>query len=189
MSDRSNVWTFVCYPGDSLPENYIQIIDNWHVPTLLSPVHNKDKNGDESEKKKHIHVMLYFGSGANKSFNQVKKLSDQLGATRPEIVRSTNSLIRYFIHRDNPEKAQYRVEDLRAYGGFEYLTAFENYTNDEQCYKFIEDIINSEVIYNLHTLVVELRRRNCNYEAMFVRKHTIYFRSYLDGVYQKIKYK
>lgn len=183
---RSNLWTFIIYPEDSCPSDYISIIGSWVVPVLLSPVHDADKNADLTEKKKHQHVMIYFGSGANKSIEQVKNYSDQLNGTQPFIVESSNSMIRYFIHKDNPEKAQYKIEDLKAFAGFEYMSAFENYTTQTQLYKFIEKFIRDNSMFNYATLIQSLEENNYQYEAMFCRQHTLYFRTYLDGMYQRI---
>lgn len=190
---RSNVWCCVFYP-DSMPSNYLSIIKYWHIPCLLSPIHNADKNGDESEKKTHYHLMLYFGVGANKSKKQVMQYTSQLNGTDPIIVNNTNAMIRYFIHKDNPEKSQrskgdkkdWDINSLMAISGFEYKQAFENYTTDEQMYNFVEDFINTNVIYNYADLIYYLKKHNCYYEAMFVRKHTLYFDKYLTGVYHKI---
>lgn len=188
MSDRSNTWGCVIYPDDSCPDNYIQIIQNWHIAALLSPIHDKDKNGDETEKKKHIHLLIYFGVGQNKSLNQVRQFTDQLNGTIPIIIHNTNAMIRYFIHKDNPEKIQYDINDIVSLSGFEYRLAFENYTTDEQLYCAVEDVIKKEAIYNLVTLEIYLKQHNMNYELMFCRKHIGYFNYYLNSMYQRIKY-
>lgn len=184
---RSNTWTFCIYPGDSLPENYMQIISNWHIPVLISPIHRADKNGDDTEKKKHIHVMMYFGVGANKSIDQVRKFSDQLNACRPQIVHSTNALIRYFVHKDNPEKAQYDIDEIIAFSGFEWRQAFENFTTDQEFYYHIEEIIKSNVISNLVDLQIYMLEHNDVFAYSFVRSHVAYFQRFLDGIYQKIR--
>ena len=181
---RSNCWTFCIYPGDSLPDNYLNRIQNMHIPTLLSPVHDKDLNGNGMEKKKHIHVMMYFGKGANKSFNQVKKFVELLGGCQPEVVNNAPGLIRYFIHKDNPEKFQYSINDLMAFSGFEYLEAFENNYQDSLIYDFIEDFIEDNSINNIVVLIRLLKKQNLRNELNFVRSHTIYFGKYLDGQYQ-----
>ena len=54
--ERFYKWTMIIYPGDSAPENYESIINNWHIPCCLSPIHDQDLNGDETEKKKHQHL-------------------------------------------------------------------------------------------------------------------------------------
>lgn len=184
---RSNLWCCVVYPGDSLPEGYIDIIKGWHVPVLLSPVHDADKNADDTEKKKHIHLMIDFGSGQNKSFEQVHNLTSQLNGTVPIIVNNRSAMVRYFVHKDNPEKHQYDVNDLQVFSGFEFQAAFENYTNELQLYKFIEDTIFDNVIYNYAVLCRYMVAHGYQYEYNFLRKHTLHFKALLDGQYQLIQ--
>lgn len=184
---RSNLWISILYPEDSLPDNFISIIQSWHIPVLLSPVHDADLNADESEKKAHIHMMIDFGSGQNKSFDQVFQLTSKLKGTAPIICHSRNAMIRYFCHKDNPEKHQYQIDDLMSISGFEYAAAFENYTNEVELYKFVENLIYDNVIYNYSVLCKYMDSCNLQYELQFVRKHTIHFRAILDGQWQLIK--
>lgn len=186
---RSNCWTFCVYPDDSLPDDYLNIIQNWHVPTLLSPIHDKDKNGNGMEKKKHIHVFMYFGKGANKSFNQVMKFVKKLNGCQCEVVNNAPGLIRYFVHKDNPEKAKYSINDLVSLSGFEYLEAFENNYQQELIYDFVEDFITDNDIHNIVVLIRSLKKANLKNEVQFVRTHTIYFSKFLDGCYQLNKLK
>lgn len=184
---RSNLWSCVIYPGDSLPDNYLEIIKRWLVPVLLSPVHDADLNADMSEKKKHIHLMIDFGSGQNKSFDQVYSLTSQLNGTIPIIVNNRPAMIRYFIHRDNPEKFQYNINDLVTICGFDYDKAFENYTNELCIYRFIENIIFDNMIYNYAVLCRYMVSKGYQYEYNFLRKHSIHFKALLDGQYQLIQ--
>lgn len=113
--NRSRVWTFCLYP-DSAPEDWLKQLQDRHLQGVVSPLHDADLNGDGSEKKSHWHVYLKFDG--KKSFAQVARISqDLLHGTIPQVVDSPEGLIRYFIHRDNPEKAQYRIEDLIPLGG------------------------------------------------------------------------
>lgn len=183
---RSNLWICVFYPDDSAPEDYEDIIQSWHLPVLLSPIHDADLNADSSEKKKHIHLMIDFGSGQNKSFDQVKNITDQLNGTNPIICQNRSAMIRYFVHKDNPEKHQYEINDLKTFGGFEYVAAFENYSNELQIYKFIEDIIFDNIIYNYAVLCRYMIQHGYQYEYNFLRKHTLHFKALLDGQFQMI---
>ena len=185
--NRSNLWSFVVYPNDSLPKDYLSIIHSWHIPTLLSPIHDKDLNADYTEKKKHIHILLYFGNGQNKSFFQILNYSKQLNGTYPIIVNNANAMIRYFIHKDNPEKNQYSINNLISLHGFEYLKAFDNYTNDELLYDKIESIIEENLFINCAILRKYLKEHNFTEELSFFRRHTIYFKSLMDGNYQNLK--
>lgn len=183
---RSNLWTFIIYP-ESMPNNYLNIINNWHIPCLISPLHNKDIEGSEEEIKAHYHVMLYFGIGANKSINQVKEFSSQLNGTLPFIVNSSIAMIRYFVHKDNPEKQQFDIHDLIALGGFDYLDAFKDNYTDDLMYDRIEDIINDHILFNVKQLQQHLKNNNMTDELRFFRRHTLYFKYLMDGVYQNIK--
>lgn len=109
--ERSRVWTFVGYPGDSLPENWQAILNEMQLTWACSPEHSADVNGDGSEKKNHIHFCLKFPS--NKSFEQIKEISDKLGAPIPQPVRNIVKMCRYFLHLDNPDKTQYQRKDCK----------------------------------------------------------------------------
>lgn len=47
---RTNVFATIVYP-ESAPADWIQIIKDTHVPTLISPLHDKDILPDGSPKK------------------------------------------------------------------------------------------------------------------------------------------
>lgn len=119
MADaRARSWSFIGYPGDSLVENYAEILsDEMHLCWAESPVHDADLNGDGSEKKKHIHFLVVFEG--NKSFEQIQEITDRLHCPIPQKCRNTRALVRYFIHLDNPDKHQYKVEDIKCHGGLE----------------------------------------------------------------------
>lgn len=113
---RSRLWVFVAYP-DSLPENWLEIIADWHTPCCISPLHDRDINADGEPKKPHYHIVLQFTG--NKSFTQIEEMTAPLNCTVPQRVNSLKGQVRYFIHYDNPEKAQYRKEDMKFFGGFD----------------------------------------------------------------------
>lgn len=119
MADnRARVWSFIGYPDDSLPANYASILsDELHLCWAESPVHDADLNGDGSEKKKHIHFVLSFDG--MKSFEQILEITDRLYCPIPQKCRNVRSLVRYFIHLDNPDKHQYKKDDIKCYGGFQ----------------------------------------------------------------------
>lgn len=125
VDTRSRLWVFVCYP-ESLPEDWLDIISGWHVPCCVSPLHDRDVNANGEEKKPHYHVVFQFTG--NKSYDQVMELIAPLNCTIPQKVNSLKGQVRYFIHYDNPDKVQYRKEDMKCFGGFDvdlYLGATE----------------------------------------------------------------
>ena len=111
---RTRIWTFVCYP-DSVPADWEQILtERFNLQWARSPLHDSDFNADETQKKPHWHIVLVFDGV--KRYEQVKEISDTINATIPQKVHNLQGLMRYFIHLDNPEKAQYDIKDIKAVG-------------------------------------------------------------------------
>ena len=117
-SERYRDWTCVVYP-DSAPDNWIDILNKEHLCFGISPLHDQDLNGDETEKKSHWHLYLKF-SGV-KTYDQVCNIIRDLCCTIPKPVHNPVGLVRYFVHIDNPDKHQYLIEDIKCYGGFDKL--------------------------------------------------------------------
>lgn len=112
--DRARTWTFIVYP-ESAPENWRDLLDEYHVPWVESPLHDKDINPDGTVKKAHWHVILLFDG--KKSYEQVKELTDSINAPIPQKTANTKGLVRYLIHMDNPEKYQYKRDDIVCHSG------------------------------------------------------------------------
>lgn len=118
-SKRGRNWVFVIYPGDSLPKGEpFKTLDEEKVPYFLSPLHDKDLNADETQKKPHQHLLLMYDG--NKSESQMNELAEKFVCPRPKMVQNLRSMARYLCHLDNPEKAQYLVEDVKAGYGADY---------------------------------------------------------------------
>lgn len=50
---RSNKWAFLFYK-ESAPGNYLEILESFHIPFILSPWHDRDINRKTGELKKLI---------------------------------------------------------------------------------------------------------------------------------------
>ncbi|MBU5670197.1 replication protein [Peptoniphilus sp. MSJ-1] len=151
-TSRTRNWVFVVYP-ESLPEGWRDIIDGWHVPYLISPIHDMDKNPDGTVKKPHHHVLLMF-SGL-KTYQQIVDLIKPLNGPIPIMCQSVKGMARYFAHIDNPEKHQYSVEDIIAGAGadltellkpssgdrYEMIGEMIQFINDNQVMEFEEIVI------------------------------------------------
>lgn len=138
---RVRNWTVIVYP-ESAPSNWRDIIDEWHIEWVESPLHDKDINADGEPKKPHYHVLLMFGG--LKSYEQVLELIQPLNCPIPKKCHNAKSLVRYMVHLDNPEKAQYRQEDICAHGGVEISdllkpTAAERYTLIKEMIEFVRN--------------------------------------------------
>lgn len=112
--ERTRNWTFVVYP-ESAPKNWRELIDEQHIQWVESPLHDNDMNEDGSTKKPHWHILLMFEG--NKSFEQIKELTDKLNCPIPQKVASAKGLVRYMAHMDNPDKVQYDKSLIIGHGG------------------------------------------------------------------------
>lgn len=116
--DRVRNWTFLVYP-ESSPEDWRDILDDLHIPWVESPLHDKDNNANGEPKKAHWHILILFEG--NKSYIQVKSITDKLNSTIPQKVASAKGLIRYMAHLDNPDKYQYDKGEIIGHGGIDLI--------------------------------------------------------------------
>jgi hypothetical protein len=158
--DRTRNWNFILYP-ESAPENWKDVISETHIEWVVSPLHDKDVNPDGEIKKAHYHITLLFPS--NKSYEQVKELTDSVNAPIPVKCQSVKGSIRYMAHKDNPEKVQYNWEDIVCYGGAD-LSALCAPTATErlQIQKDILDYIRSAEITEFEDIVNYARDNEFN---------------------------
>lgn len=116
--ERTRNWTFVIYPSEGTPPapvNWRDILDDEHIQWIESPLHDKDTNADGTLKKAHIHILVMYEG--NKSFEQIKEITDKLNAPIPQKCASTKGLVRYMCHMDNPDKIQYDKANIIGHGG------------------------------------------------------------------------
>lgn len=122
---RAKDWTFIVYP-ESAPENWRSILaDKFQVKAIISPLHDSDILDDveQTPKKPHYHVILRFDS--KKSFEQIKEITDFLNQPIPQKVKSIEGAVRYLIHADSPDKAQYNQSDIEVIGNIDLERYFK----------------------------------------------------------------
>lgn len=116
LPQRSYNWTTLLYP-ESCVSDIISALQDLKVPCALSPLHDQDICNDTGElKKPHFHLVLHYTS--LKSQRQVKEDLEPLGAVGAEQIRSLRTYVRYLIHADDTDKAQYNLQELKVFNGF-----------------------------------------------------------------------
>lgn len=176
---RSNKWAFIFYE-ESAPSNYLQVLEELHIPFVLSPWHSMDINYETGEiKKSHKHGVFYFSS--LKSYSQVSSIvSDQLNAPKHvEVVLSPKGMFDYFIHAENPEKTPYRIEDIEFGCGFE-LEKFLVECNSSEFIENIIDVIEINDFVEFEELVTYARNNDYTLLKLIVDK-TFFFTKLLDS--------
>ena len=117
---RTRNYATVVYP-ESAPADWLQTVSEAKIPLFVSPLHDRDVNPTGEPKKPHYHVQAMFESV--KTREQAHEFFKTFGGVGCEIVNSTRGYARYLCHLDNPEKAQYAIEDVKCYGGADYMHA------------------------------------------------------------------
>lgn len=116
---RTRNYATVVYP-ESAPVDWINLLREQCVPALVSPLHDKDVNNDGTLKKEHYHVMLLFDGV--KTQEQAKEVFELIGGVGIEPIKCVRAYARYLCHLDNPEKAQYNIDEVIACAGADYYT-------------------------------------------------------------------
>lgn len=96
-------------------------------------------------------------------------------------------MVRYFIHKDNPEKFQYDFRDIEVYCGFD-LSKYDTYTEKEldAIYKEITEVIDANTILEISDLFEYCRENNMEWLRL-IRKNTIFFNAYVSSRRHKFK--
>ena len=176
---RSNKWAFLIYK-ESVPENYLDILEELHIPFIISPWHDKDIIKETGEfKKAHKHGAFYFDS--LKSFSQVSELiKDKLnGPSHVEPVMSPKGMYDYFIHAENPEKTLYNIEDIESGCGFE-LDKFLIEQNSNLFLVTVIDVITDNDFTEFEDLVHYARNKDISLLGLIIER-TYFFTKFLDS--------
>lgn len=138
---RTRTWTCVVYP-ESAPDNWRDILDELHIEWLESPLHDSDLNATNEVKKAHWHILLIFGGV--KSYEQVRELTEGINCPSPQRCHNAKAMVRYMAHLDNPDKHQYKIEDIKAHGGVDLAemlrpSSSERYSLIKEMIDFVKD--------------------------------------------------
>ncbi|MCI1070548.1 replication protein [Lactococcus lactis] len=176
---RSNKWAFLIYQ-ESAPENYLEVLEDLHIPFVLSPWHDKDVNKQTGEfKKSHKHGALFFDS--LKSYTQVSELlTKKLNSPAyVEIVMSPKGMYDYFTHAENPDKTSYDVNQIESGCGFELEKFLIEQASDTFLNEVI-DLIEENEITEFEELVKFARKNNYLLLSLVIDK-TFFFSKFLDS--------
>ena len=137
---RTRNYCTIVYP-DSVPENWQDIISELHVQVFISPLHDKDVTANNEPKKAHYHVLLVFDSVKTKE--QAQDVISTFNGVGCECVNSLRSYARYLCHLDDPNKAQYQIDDVKCFGGADYIatigTAADKAKSIKEMIQYIEE--------------------------------------------------
>lgn len=181
IKTKKRNWAFVVYP-ESLPQDWLEILQSTGAPIAISPLHDADLNADESEKKPHYHIIICYGGPT--SFNVVRKITERVNGTIPIALEQVRGYYRYLTHEDNPEKAQYDKSDIKLLNGFNIadfteLTKSEVMKLKKEILKSIRD--NDLTEYSDLIDLLEMEENNRPEALEVATNHTFFFNAYLKS--------
>lgn len=164
--------------------------DHWERPTgeyVVVNGHRVRKTVDVpipqvgDRKKPHRHIIIKY----DYSCERATVLSDFEGSgfriAYFEPVKSERGYIRYFIHMDNPEKAQYERKDVVSLGGYDDLPLYEKTREDkDRCFHEVYEFLDANpTIRDIRNLSDGLRAIGREDLCHTVSARANYWRSYL----------
>lgn len=110
-------WTMVLY-DDSCAKDWEDYLNSTGVPYAYA-YHDKDKTEIGEPKKVHFHVLICFDGPT--TYNTALEYAMRCGAANGVIqpVGSVRGMVRYFCHKDNPDKYQYSEDIIQCRNGFD----------------------------------------------------------------------
>ena len=149
------------------------------IPAFISPLHDKDTNPTGEAKKPHHHVLMMFDTV--KTLDQAKELFEQIGGVGCEKVNSLRGYARYLCHLDNPEKHQYQVEDVRAFGGADYVGTIGLVTDKYVAIGEMIDFCKEYNILSYSDLLEYARAERFDWFRVLCDNGTVVMREYLKS--------
>lgn len=175
---RSRNFATVVYP-DSAPDGWQEILSQQFVPAFISPLHDKDLNPTGEPKKPHFHVVLMFDS--LKAKDQAQDIISKINGVGCEVVQSIRGYARYLCHLDNPEKAQYKQEDVRSLCGADYPNVIGLVTDKYKAIGEMIDFCEDNGIYSYSELLKYCRMERFDWFRVLCDNGTVVMKEYLKS--------
>lgn len=177
--NRSRLFAFLVYPDSvNTPENWLDLVSQFHVPALVSPRHIDGYDPEGFGKKPHYHIMMCFEG--NKSDDQVIALRDIVGGVGLLKINSKVQYARYLCHLDETDKIKYDPNDVRSFG-IDYLSLIESPNDIDVYFCEIEDFIDKYNIVSFFALSRYCSKHNKNWSRILRHSGAVYFREYLKS--------
>lgn len=182
---RTRCWSTIVYP-DSVASDWIDFLTDECIPCFISPLHNNDFNADGEKKKAHHHILFCFDGV--KSYSQIKDICNRIKSVEPKMVNSTRGYARYLCHLDNPEKAQYDINNILSIGGLDYNDVICSVTDKYIAIKQMMTFCRESNIY----CYADLLSYACDHEQSWFRvlcdSGTVVIKEYLKSLSWKVDY-
>lgn len=181
--ERTRNWTIIVYE-DSAPKNWRQIVQAQHCKAWISPYHKDDVRADGTPKKPHWHVVLAFAG--KKSLAQIQAISDQLSKTRVLwdecAVGDLRGMVRYLVHFDDADKAQYDIGEIQCFGGADAIEFFQGTGEVDECVGQMMDWLDDQGITSFAALSRYARQKRADWFRVLTGKRTVFMAQYCKSL-------
>lgn len=185
--ERTRNWTILVYE-DSAPENWRDVIAKLHVPAYISPYHDRDKRANGEYKKPHWHVVLCFKG--KKSIAQIQAISDKLSGVQVGweqcAVGDLSGMVRYLIHFDDADKAQYDINDIQAFAGADVLAHFAEAADVDEAVGEMMDWLCEQGITSFAALSRYARANKPDWFRVLTSKRTVFIAQFCKSLQWEI---
>lgn len=175
---RTRNFATVVYP-ESAPENWEDILTQQFVPAFVSPLHDQDINPGGEAKKSHYHVLIMFDGV--KTSEQAQSIFTLIGGVGCEVVQSIRGYARYLCHLDNPEKAQYNVDNVKSLCGADYASTIGLATDKYKALGEMQDFCERYNVVSFYLLSKYARIHRSDWYRILCDCGSVYMREYLKS--------
>lgn len=176
---KSKAWTILLYP-DSMPDNWIEMLEELALPVAVSPLHDKDVLSDGTPKKPHYHLMFVWEGPT--TFKNAQRIADMFNGPIPKKVESIQAMYDYFVHKNHPNKYQYNDADRMDLNGF-CIDYFDSIRTDERqkIMDEVENVIFEHSFCEIFSLIKYFDSLGMRKHKYIVRTHTTYFNALITS--------
>lgn len=182
-NNKAKYWGMILYP-ESAPKNWKDILTKTGCEIAISPLHDMDSDEETGElKKAHWHLIIKYPNST--TYNNVLTLCNELNAPIPQSIGNIKGAFRYFTHQDNPEKFQYKFDDIVYLNGFDVGSC--NKLGSTEIYQIKHDInefLKENHLYDYTDIMSILFEQNYDWYVVFV-DNTILFREICNSIFKK----
>lgn len=182
-SKEHKAWQCILYQ-ESCADNWLQILKDSMYRISVSPLHDRDIKEDGELKKPHWHINILFAKAV--SFEFVNEFISSFGGVMAVFIKDRKVMDEYHIHYNNPEKAQYHVQDILLLNGYQYVKG--TFVKDDKNLLEVENLILNLKIRSYYMLVQYLISNNYEHLLVSVRKHSYHINTLIRDMDKIMQY-
>lgn len=187
---RHRGWVWVAYP-ESIAKDWREKLVNEGVPMFISPLHDKDVNGDGTKKKPHRHALMLWDSPT--SYEVARPIADMVGAVMPPkhpkpgapkpYAMNIRTAARYLCHLDNPDKVQYDPNEVICINCTlaDYFEIISSTGDDDEILDEITDYIDESGVTSFAAFVRYCKQEKPEWKRLVYHKYAAFITRYIKS--------